>query len=293
MKLSVYEIKAISTWSKGTLDLRNKNLTDQDLEEMCSALEENKAVTCLLLDHNRITSKGVFSLVKKLLHVERIGLAYNDLDDSCLLQLAKSHFKSFDLSWNNITNDGVELLIQNSNQESITVDALKVNREKQQALSDKLRQKKKNRLETEQKGTSDLLTTELHTKKGLKEKEKGEADLKTSSAVPPAIVFSPGKQIRMDAFIANETQYEADQESAKREQERIYCEGLSREIAEIERQMEDAREKAKKALRELEQHKQRLSGAYGQLYHGQEERLLFLSGSSTLPSEKKDAQKLS
>ncbi len=125
--------KAISEYNEPTLDMRNKHLTDDDLIELCSYIQRNSNIKCLLLSHNQITSRGA-GLLTELPYIESLSLAYNHLDDSCLLKLAKSKLKSLDLSWNNITDKGVDTLIQNSTQNSITVDSLFVSQEKHNEL---------------------------------------------------------------------------------------------------------------------------------------------------------------
>ena len=150
MKLSNVELDSISKSVETTVDLSNYNLQDEDLESLCGALAKNKNVTCLLLEHNQITSKGVEFLIKGLLYIESISLAHNNLDDSCLLVLANSKLKSFDLGWNGITDEGVDLLIKNGNQRSITVTSLHVSEQKRQELS----------LELERRKLSKIISTE-------------------------------------------------------------------------------------------------------------------------------------
>lgn len=142
MRLSDAALKTIGEWLEPTLDLSNKNLNDDDLVALCSFLQKNKHVKYLLLDHNQITSNGVKLLIKELPNIEHLSLSYNNIDDSCLLELAASQFKSFNLSWNNITNKGVDVLIKHSLQDRISVDSLFVTEGKKQELKLKLSQRK-------------------------------------------------------------------------------------------------------------------------------------------------------
>jgi hypothetical protein len=141
MKLSEAALKTISEWLESTLDLSNMNLTNDDLIDLCTFLQKNKNVKCLLLDHNQITSNGVKLLIKELPDIEHLSLSYNNIDDSCLLKLAASQYKSFNLSWNNITNNGVDILIKHSLQDRISVDSLFVTESKKQELRLKLSQR--------------------------------------------------------------------------------------------------------------------------------------------------------
>ncbi len=132
-KFSESTLKAISEYNEPTLDMRNKHLTDDDLIELRSYIQRNSNIKCLLLGHNQITSCGA-KLLTELPYIESLSLAYNQLDDSCLLKLAQSQFKSLDLSWNNITDKGIDILMQNSTQNSITVYSLFVSQEKHNEL---------------------------------------------------------------------------------------------------------------------------------------------------------------
>ncbi len=180
MGLSAAELNTIATYKKKTLKLQNKRLSDADLPLLIEALQKNDVVTNLILRTNQITSEGAKQLVASLPCIMRLDLAYNHLDDTCMLDLATSNQLELDLSWNNITDGGVQIFIDNlSGPQRVSVNGLSVSREKLDALGQKLKQL------AEESGSSPMLMSDglrLHeNKKG----SKGDDHYITKPRIPP------------------------------------------------------------------------------------------------------------
>ena len=99
-----------------------------------------------------------------------------------------------------------------------------------------------------------------------------------------SVIFSPGKQEKIDVLIAKQEQHKADEESAEKEQERIYYGQLLKQIEVINKQIEEARGIARKTLEELEQHKKEIKTKAVYSYTTEEEKLRALAGIPLSPS---------
>jgi len=144
MFITLEWIKYIKEYEDPILDFCNKNLNDEDIELLIPCVVDNKNIKCLILCHNQITSKGAILLTKNLSNIEHLVLAYNWLDNTCLYDLATSKLKSLDISWNNINDEGVNILIKHCYKNkltNITVTSIFVSSKMEELLSQKLKEK--------------------------------------------------------------------------------------------------------------------------------------------------------
>lgn len=107
--------------SDSTLDFSGKRVGDIGAERICQVLKRNVVPTGLSLGFNKITDKGLYSLVDSLEQSEVSALALVDLSENELtsfgmkrlseyLSLPYCPIKNLNVGWNQITDEGAQEL---------------------------------------------------------------------------------------------------------------------------------------------------------------------------------------
>ena len=93
-----------------TLDLSSKELHDYNIFEVILLIQQHPTITKIDLSDNDISDTGVVYLASYLANknnIVELDLAYNFIHDAGAIGLSKNkHFKSLDLSGNEISNKG-------------------------------------------------------------------------------------------------------------------------------------------------------------------------------------------
>lgn len=105
-----------AAWSELNLSVNNIN---ENIDEFCVALENNKSLISLNLSNNPLTDVGVikiFSALKKHPKIQSLYLSCCQLTNQMLekaaqLMLENSSLKTLDISKNTLTQDGVSFIL--------------------------------------------------------------------------------------------------------------------------------------------------------------------------------------
>ncbi|MEY3182979.1 MAG: hypothetical protein RLZ35_964 [Pseudomonadota bacterium] len=110
---SLLDKLAQRTDTTDTLDLSHQDLQDNNILELCEALQDCYYVRSLDLSSNHIGDQGAIALAQSRF-ITYLDLSYNVIGDEGAIALSQSQsINKLDIALNNLTNKGIIVFLQN------------------------------------------------------------------------------------------------------------------------------------------------------------------------------------